>query len=279
MDLKIEDLKAFVGIFQAGTFSRASETLGLTQSALSQKIKRLEDSLQSAIFIRHPRSLELTSTGNKLLSYAKDIIQQQENFLDSFDNMKQGLSGVVRIATYSSILRSLIIPKIQKLIANNPSLSIEFSTHEMFELPEILKTNKADIIIMDEHPNIVGTNEIQIGSEEYVIIEPSNKKLKAQTPNKFLDHTPADNATESYFRHCGLDLDYQRGFMGDVYSIIDGVALGFGKAVMSKHLIENDRRFDIIKTRKKYYRPIVLSHFKQNYYSPLFKEVLKQLNS
>ncbi|MFG1481480.1 hypothetical protein ABMA79_07695 [Halobacteriovorax sp. HFRX-2_2] len=107
---------------------------------------------------------------------------------------------------------------------------------------------------------------LQVGEEEYVVIE--SKKHK-NIPNTYLDHGPYDNATESYFKFLGREMDYSRRFMGDVYSIVDGVALGLGRAVMSKHIVEEDRRFKIVKAKKRYVRPIVLSYFKQSYYTPL----------
>ena len=58
---------------------------------------------------------------------------------------------------------------------------------------------------------------------------------------------------------------------------MDGVALGLVQAVMSRHLIQNDKRFRIIKTKKKYYKPVVASFYRQAYYSKLHKEVLRLL--
>jgi len=271
LNLKYDDIKAFLDIYQAGTFSKASATLGLTQSALSQKVGRLEEALQATIFIRHPRNLELTASGEKLLLYAREAVQRQEDFLTSFNQYEEKLSGVLRIAGYSSVMRSLIIPALSEFIVENPGVSIEFSSHEMFELPDLLKSGAADMIIMDDYPGtgVTGVESFQIDEEEYVIIKPRGLRV----PHRFLDHTPADNATESFFRYQGMKLDYERAFMGEVYSIIDGVAMGLGKAVMSKHLIEGDRRFVIEKSKKRYIRPVVLSHLKQNYYSPLFSSV------
>jgi DNA-binding transcriptional LysR family regulator len=271
MDIKYDDLKAFVDIYKAGTFSRASELMGLTQSALSQKVKRLEETLSATIFIRHPRHLELTASGQKLLIYGKEVIQRQEDFLNSFNQYDKELSGVLHIASYSSVMRSLIIPTVAPFMEANPKVSIQFSTHEMFELMDLLKNGTADMIITDEFPGsgISGIESTQIEEEEYVIIQ----KRSGKVPHKFLDHTPADNATEAYFHHCGLKPDYGRLFMGDVYSIIDGVALGLGKAVMSEHLIRDDKRFKIQKQKKRYIRPVVLTHLSQNYYPPLFERV------
>jgi uncharacterized protein YktA (UPF0223 family) len=65
--------------------------------------------------------------------------------------------------------------------------------------------------------------------------------------------------------------------MGDVYGILEGVSKGLGKAVMSKHLVDADKRFKIIKTKKRYLRPIVLNYYKQNYYSKLQLKVIDEL--
>ncbi|OUR93505.1 hypothetical protein A9Q84_18710 [Halobacteriovorax marinus] len=275
MELKYDELKTFLEVHKAGTFTKASAHLGLSQSALSQKIARIEEVMQAAVFVRHPRSLSLTATGEKLLSYAKEAVQMQEDFLGSFDQYQNELSGTIRVAAFSSIMRSILIPKLASLQRKYPGVSIEYTSYEMFELESILKSNRADFIITDYEPKLSQTEQVIIGEEEYVIIEA--KKYKT-IPNTFLDHTSMDNATESYFQVIGRDKDYNRMFMGDVYSIIDGVALGLGRAVMSKHLVVSDKRFIITTHKKKYIRPLVLSYSKQNYYSPLQKQVLELLS-
>ena len=132
------------------------------------------------------------------------------------------------------------------------------------------------IIITDYFLDQPQVEQVKISEEEYVIIEP--KKYK-NIPNIFIDHDQFDNATETYFKFIRKKINYNRLFMGDVYSIIDGVAAGLGKAVMSKHLIENDKRFHIIKSNKRYIRPVVLSYLYQGYYSPLMKNVHEILTS
>ena len=272
MDLKIDDLKSFLEVQRQGTFTKAAGVLGLTQPALSQKIARLEETLQATIFVRLPRSLLLTGAGERLLVYAKEVLRHQEDFLAGFDQYQAELSGVIRVAGYSSVMRSMIIPRIAEVSLENPKVSIEYQTCEMFELEGILKSNQADFIVTDYHPGLVQSEEVEIDVEEYVIIE---SRLHKNIPNVFLDHTPQDNATSTYFKHLGLKGDYRREYMGDVYSIIDGVALGLGRAVMSKHLIDNDKRFKVLNHKKKYKRSVVLTYLKQSYYGPLHELVAR----
>jgi DNA-binding transcriptional LysR family regulator len=276
MDLKLDDLQAFLNIYKAGTFTKAAKDYGLTQSALSQKIARIEEVLQTSVFVRHPRALSLTPSGEKLLIYAKEVSLRQNEFLKNFDQYNQELSGVIRIAAFSSIMRSMILPALAPFLRKNKGVGLELTSYEMYELEDVLKTSKADFIITDFEPNLGAIESKKINEEEYVIISAA-KYPKA--PNVFLDHGPHDNATSSYHKFLGKKIDYERAFLGDVYSIIDGVAIGLGRAVMSKHLIEKDKRFIITKEKKRYLRPICLSYYSQSYYSPLQEKVIALLST
>lgn len=270
MALTTDNLKAFLTIYEMGSFTRASEKLGLTQSALSQKIARLESFLETTLFIRKPNGLDLTSAGVKLLPYAKQQLQTEDEFLHAFHSSQEEIRGTLRLGGYSSIMRSLVIPRLIPFIKKNHEASVEFSSFEMNELAGFLKSGKMDMILTDYFPQTPGCEELEVGQEEYVLIE----SAKFESPEIYLDHSPDDNATESFFKAQGSAKNIRRSYMGDVYGILDGVAAGLGKAVMSKHLIEDDKRFKILKTKKRYFRPIVLSYFRQGYYSKLHNEVL-----
>lgn len=267
-------LKAFLTTYRQGSFTKASASLGLTQSALSQKIARLEDYLQATLFIRKSEGLELTSAGEKLMAYAKEALLMEDEFLKNFHQNDGKISGVFRLASYSSVVRSVLIPSLTDFLQNNSGVNFEFSSFEVVELEHVLKTNKADAIITDYMPNQPGMEHIILGQEEYVIIESAKHD---NIPKVFLDHGPHDNATDSYFNFLDLEKNYRRGFMGDVYGILDGVAYGLGRAVMSKHLIKNDKRFRIKKHKKAYFRPIVLSYYKQSYYPPVYRQIFELL--
>jgi DNA-binding transcriptional LysR family regulator len=274
MTINNDSLRAFLSTYELKSFTKASLQLGLTQSALSQKISRLEDQLESSLFIRKAEGIELTAYGEKLLLFARQQIQMEDEFLNQFTNDSNGVGGQVRIASFSSVMRSRLLPKLAPFLKKNPKLSLEFSSHEVLKLPHVLKTNQSDFIILDYFSLLPGVEEVQIGTEEYVVIEALKHK---HIPDVYLDHNPDDNATAAYFKFQGSIFNFDRKFMGDVYGIIDGVALGLGRAVMSKHLIENDPRFKIIKSKKKFERPLVLNYFKQAYYPQSHLRIIELL--
>jgi DNA-binding transcriptional LysR family regulator len=276
MHINTELLETFLTIHTHGSFTLAASELGLSQSAISQKMARLEDRLQVTIFIRKSEGLYLTAAGEKLLSFAKQQLLLEKEFVQDFQENTQELRGILRIAAFSSVVRSALIPSLAPFLRSHARVSVEFSSHEMDDLPKALKQNQADIIITDFSPQLPGSEEILLGKEEYIVIESSKH---SQIPEIYLDHGPHDNATETYFKHQGQNINYHRGFMGDVYGILDGVSQGLGRAVMSKHLVKGDKRFKVKRYKRKYQRPVVLSYFKQAYYSPLQKAVTDQLVS
>lgn len=74
LPLESELLRTFLAVAEAGNFTRASDGVGRTQSAVSMQIKRLEESLGEALFERGPRGVTLTFRGGQLLPYARRIV-------------------------------------------------------------------------------------------------------------------------------------------------------------------------------------------------------------
>lgn len=277
MRISPDHLQAFLYVHETGSFTEAALKAGLTQSALSQKIKRLEDSLEVTIFVRHPTGPKLTAAGERLLGFARQQLAFEKEFLKDFQRGNSELAGLVRIAGFSSVIRSVIIPTLAPFMRQHPDTQIEYSQHEMGELPELLKTNGADLILLDYEPGINGVEYEVIGEERYVVIESTRYK---SPPDFYLDHGPEDNATELFFRSQGGKVrPYRRGFMGDVYGLLDGVAMGLGRAVMSEHLVKNDKRFKLVSGYKTYKRPICLSWNKQAWIPRLQNEVVEILNA
>lgn len=73
--LDLDLLRSFAMIAETGSFTRAGERLGRTQSAISLQIKRLEEQLGCVVFDRTPRSLSLTNEGERLLGPARQLLR------------------------------------------------------------------------------------------------------------------------------------------------------------------------------------------------------------
>lgn len=270
-------LQAFAQAASDLNITLAAKNLGLTQSALSQRIALLEKELEVSLFIREPRGLKLTEAGEKLLRFSSVNQQMENDLLLQLQGSQAELAGTIRIGAYSSVLRSVIMPSLAGFLRKHPKVHIDFQSYEMFELPTVLNTVSADLIVMDYKWNKSGINEIVLGQEEFVVIE----SAKHENPHDiYLDHGPHDNATEEFFsKQSKAPKNFRRSFMGDVYGIIDGVEMGLGRAVMSKHLISDNKRIQIVGGYGVYKRPVTLHYFDQSYYSRIMQRVLEELKN
>lgn len=275
MKLPSHQLSAFIEVARNKSFSKAADILGVTQSALSQRISNLEIELETTLFIRETSGPILTSFGEMLLRYCQTAQSLEEEVLKTLKSTSSQYAGSFRIAGFSSVMKSVIIPSLAPFLRKNPDVTCEFKSFEVVELFDVLRNSKADLIILDYHLNKKGIIEHVLGKEEYVVIE-SSKHVSPK--DLYLDHGPHDNATESFFNsQQSFPKAYRRSYMGEVYSIIKGVEEGLGRAVMSKHLLKNNNKIKILRGYKKYVRDITLNYFEQPFYSSLHNEIVSQL--
>jgi DNA-binding transcriptional LysR family regulator len=274
MKLSHLGLTAFYECARTLNVTEAARQLGLTQSALSQRLAQLEDEVSSTLFIRDSKGLILTETGERLLRFAEMNAGLEEELLRDLKGTKGELAGNLRIAGFSSVLRSMIIPALAPFLRKHPGIHLSFQSHEMSELPHVLSSSRADYIITDYEMNKRGISQDILGYEEYVVIE-SVKHTSAD--DIYLDHGPQDNATESFLSAQGKIPPYRRSFMGDVYGIIEGVEEGLGRAVMSRHLIEDNRKVKILRGFKSYKRPITLHYYERPFETEVSRRVREEL--
>src|SRR4051794_36148731 len=110
MALQSHQLEAFVAIAKTRNFSKAAETLHVTQSALSHRIAALEEEIGAPLFIRERTGVSLTELGSDLLQYVKLKDTLESEFLARVQDPKaKELRGVLRVACYASIGRSVVL--------------------------------------------------------------------------------------------------------------------------------------------------------------------------
>jgi DNA-binding transcriptional LysR family regulator len=94
-----DHVRVFCGVAEAGSFTRAAESLGLSQSAISRQISALEDDLRTPLFHRHARGLVLTEQGEILLDAAQEIAARIAVVETRLDEAKDHPAGHLRINT------------------------------------------------------------------------------------------------------------------------------------------------------------------------------------
>lgn len=278
MSLSSIQLEAFVAVARNLHFSRAARQLHLTQSALSQRIRNLEDALGLALFSRGPTGVQLTETGTRLLRYCQTKDQLEAEILSDLVSAEQGeLAGVVRVAAYSSVMRSVIVPALAPLLRAHAKVQIQFVTREMRELQGMLSRGEAEFVILDREVARAGIESRKLGDEIYVLIESSKHRARDTT---YLDHDPDDVVTSEFLKKGSGDkpaTSIQRSFLGDIYGLLDGVTEGLGRAVAPRHLITGSRGLREVKGAKPEKIPVWLHFHVQPVYPRLHRAVLEAM--
>lgn len=275
MSLSSQNLDAFYACSQAGHFTRAAEALHITQSALSQRISKLEDELQTALFIRDRSGIRLTAAGEELLRYcsAKEALENESLERIVRKQKDKQAYGTIRIGGFSSVMRSAVLPSLSPILKTNSNLNFNFLTKEINELPELFRRGEIDYMVLFHEFVHDQVETIFLGNEENVLVEKKGYK----GPEVYLDHDDKDQTTTKYFRLRGWKRKIRRRYMDDVYGLIDGIKNGLGRAVMPIHMIEKEKGLNILQQDLSLKFPVYLHFYRQPYYSQLHNLIIKQL--
>lgn len=236
MPLASRRLEAFHAVARARSFSGAARGLGVTQPALSQRVRLLEEEFGRPLFARGPGGVVPTEAGRRLLRYCEAQRALEDELVDDLSPAPgAGFGGTVRVAGYSSVVRSAVLPALAPLFREHPRLRAEVSVREMRELAVVLESGAADFVLLDRAHEAQGLEHELLGHEELVLVESS---LYRARDGVYLDHDQDDQTTLRFLRQRrALPRRVERSFFDDVYGVLEGVAQGFGRAVVPRHLL------------------------------------------
>ncbi|QOZ28592.1 LysR substrate-binding domain-containing protein [Bradyrhizobium sp. CCBAU 51753] len=142
--LELELLRAFVAVADCGGFHRAAEQLNLTQSTISQQIKRLELETKRPLFRRTTRSVALTDEGEMLLGDARRLLQLEEAARQRL--MAPRLSGSVRLGVVEEVAGGSLPSALGRFSALHRGVKLEVQIGVSAELIEQLDAGRLDLV-------------------------------------------------------------------------------------------------------------------------------------
>ncbi len=125
--MDIQSIQAFLAVSASGSFSRAADTLFLTQPAVSKRIQTLEHSLGIVLFDRIGKSVRLTEAGHALLPSCRRIIAEIEESRRIISNLRQTTSGVLNLATSHHIGLHRLPPVLREYSSSYPEVELKLA--------------------------------------------------------------------------------------------------------------------------------------------------------
>ncbi len=149
--MELRNLITFTHVAELGSFTKAAEQLGYSQSTISFQIKQLEDELGCLLFERINHTITLTERGRELVSYAHRVRALTDDFRESLTKEDE-CRGNIHIVTPDSVCEDMIYSHYIDFHNRYPNISMKFTTADTTAMFDMLDHNEADAIItLDSH--------------------------------------------------------------------------------------------------------------------------------
>ena len=246
-------LRAFHAVAQSGGFSKAAANLSLTQPALSDHVRKLEEFHGVQLFLRNARGVALTDTGRKLYAVTErlfEVERQAGELLNRAANLEEGQLTVGADAAVH------ILPHMNKFMKAYPRIALRLIAGNSADLISQLQSFAIDFAVTAERPQNAAIGSVKLRQDKLVVVAPKNGPfLKSRTVSiSTLAQLPLIQREEgSVTRKLLAEEMRSRGLQPVHIMEIDGreavcetVAQGLGVAVMSAGEIAADRRLRVV---------------------------------
>lgn len=159
--ISLRQMKYFVEIVDAGSYSRAAERLYIAQSALSRQMKELESEVQASLLERDSRHIELTDAGRLFYERSKRILEDIAETVRQTHQVGKGEQGTIRLLHSSSVTLTAEIGQVlSSLLARFPGVSLDVSKASSDHQATDIDEGRADLglirlPILRNYPNVV----------------------------------------------------------------------------------------------------------------------------
>ena len=157
MNVDLELYRVFYVVAKNKHMTKASEELHISQPAISQSIKKLEDQLGGTLFLRSNKGMELTEEGKMFYEYVKGALELINNAENEFTSFKDLSKGEIKIGCSATLTKLVLMDVLKEFHKDYPNININITNGLTKDLLNDLKLGKLDFVIYNES-NIKETN-------------------------------------------------------------------------------------------------------------------------
>lgn len=247
--INLNNVAAFVVVARARSFTRAAAQLGLSQSSLSHTIRALEEKLGIRLLARTTRGVSPTEAGERLLATVGPYCEGIEAELASLSEQRDKPAGTIRISSHDHAVRTILWPKLSKLLPEYPELKLEFTiSYGLIDI--VAERFDAGVRVGDQVAKDMIAMRISPDFKMAVVGSPSYfaNRLKPRTPQELTDHNCANLRLPTHgglyaweFQKDGQELNvHVRGQMifNTSSEILTAALEGFGLAYAPQDTVE-----------------------------------------
>lgn len=166
MQLDVESLRAYLAVLDRGGMTRAAEHLGLTQSAVSWKIKRLEARVGRPLLIRDGHALRPTRDGRTLLDEARTIVAAHDRAVHRLESPE--LTGTIKVGSNEEVGATRMVGILGRFQRMHPAATIEFLVDQSSVLLRQLDRARIDVAVIQITPEEMLPDDVVLWEDELV---------------------------------------------------------------------------------------------------------------
>jgi len=286
--MQIESLKVFCDLAETQSFTKAAQINSVTQSAVSQQISALERIFKSLLIERSKKRFRLTREGQVLYDYSKQIIQNYESLHSKLQELKDIISGTIRVATIYSIGLHDLPPYIKKFMRSYPTVNVHVEYRRSNQVYDDVASNVVDLGLIAYPVKDSKLEIIPLRKEPLVLIchpqHPFAKqkaiKLKAlagQNVIGFEPDIPTRKALDKILREYDVDVKVVMEF-DNVETVKRAVEIDAGIAIVPIGTVTQEIAKNTLAAVEiedgEFYRPLAAIYKKNKVLSPAMKQFL-----
>lgn len=250
--MQIESLKVFCDLAESESFTKTAQINGVTQSAVSQTISALERQFRSPLIERSKKNFRLTPEGEVLYNYSKQILQFHGALFSKLQDLRQEVSGNIRVSTVYSIGLHELPACLSKFLKAHPAVNVHVEYRRADQVYEDVLGNIVDIGLVayparDPKLEVVPLRKdslVLICHPQHPLAKNKSVGLKALQGQKFISFEkdiPTHKALDRVFKQHGVSVEPVMEF-DNVETVKRAVEIDAGLAIVPEETVKQEVR-------------------------------------
>ena len=291
--MQIESLKVFCDLSETESFTKAAQINHVTQSAVSQQISSLERQFKSLLIERSKKKFRLTREGQVLYDYSKQITQTYDALFSRLQEIKDIISGTIRLATIYSIGLHDLPPYLKKFLKAYPTVNVHVEYRRSNQVYEDVLGNVVDLGLVAYPVKDAKLEIIPLRKDMMVLVchpqHPFAKlksiPLKAISGQKFIGFEPdipTRRAIYKILKENEVQVHHVMEF-DNIETVKRAVEIDAGISIVPHGTITQEvSKQTLVEIKiddEEFYRPLAAIHKKNKVLSPAMKQFLSVLKT
>jgi DNA-binding transcriptional LysR family regulator len=291
--MQIESLKVFCDLTETESFTKAAQINNVTQSAVSQQISSLERHFNSLLIERSKKKFRLTREGEVLYEYSKQIIQTHDALYNRLQEIKDIISGTIRVATIYSIGLHDLPPYLKKFLKAYPTVNVHVEYRRSNQVYEDVTSNVVDLGLVayaakDSKLEIVPLRKdilVLICHPQHPLARHKTIKMREVSGQKFIafePDIPTRRAVDKILCEHGVDVNVVMEF-DNIETVKRAVEIDAGVAVVPQATVAQEIAKQTLAEVRfedgEFFRPLSAIYKKHKVLSPAMKQFVAMLKS